>query len=210
VARLTPDNLAVAAEIIGRYPVAKSAVIPLCHLAQEQDGWLTDEAMEHIAELVGCTPAEILGTASFYEMLKRHPVGTYVINVCTSISCFLMGGDELLEHAEELLGIKAGTSTPDGLFTLESYECLAACTEAPCLQVNYRYYHRISHDELGYLVADIRAGREPADIPHHGTLATVRQHIPPDRAAGNVAPEPAEAPVWITAGRAALAGEAKR
>ena len=82
-----------------RYPVLKSATIPLCHLAQEQDGHLTEDAMEHIAELLGLAPAEVLGTASFYEMFKREPVGKYVINVCTSISCFLNGGDELLEHA---------------------------------------------------------------------------------------------------------------
>ena len=98
MARLTDANVEVAREIIGRYPVPKSAVIPLCHLAQEQDGHLTDEAMAHIAELVGVTAAEIVGTASFYEMFKRHACGRYVVNVCTSISCHLMGGDELLHR----------------------------------------------------------------------------------------------------------------
>ncbi len=196
MARFTPENLVIAQEIISRYPLAKSAVIPLCHLAQEQDGWLTEAAMIHIAELVGHSAAEILGTASFYEMLKRHPVGRYVVNVCTSISCFLMGGDELLEHAEETLGIKAGSTTPDGLFSLESYECIAACTEAPCLQVNYRYFHRLGHDAFDRLVDDLRAGRR-GDIPPHGTLATIRQRIPADRAAGNVAPDRTDKPAWI-------------
>ena len=84
--RFSDANLEVAREILGRYPVAKSAVIPLCHLAQEQDGHLTDEAMAHIAELTGVTPAEVLGTASFYEMFKRHECGRYVVNVCTSIA----------------------------------------------------------------------------------------------------------------------------
>src|SRR6478736_76451 len=100
MSRLTPENEKLALEIVARYPRPKSATIPLCHLAQEQDGHLTDDAMEHIAELLGLSPAEVLGTASFYEMFKREPVGKYVINVCTSISCFLNGGDELLEHAE--------------------------------------------------------------------------------------------------------------
>ena len=81
MARLSRDNLVVAQEIIARYPRPKSALIPLLHLAQEQDGWLTEDAMEHLAELVGVTPAEVLGTASFYEMFKREPVGRYVSNV---------------------------------------------------------------------------------------------------------------------------------
>jgi NADH-quinone oxidoreductase subunit E len=196
VARFTAANEELAREIIGRYPVLKSATIPLCHLAQEQDGHLTEDAMEHIAELLGLAPAEVLGTASFYEMFKREPVGKYVINVCTSISCFLNGGDELLEHAEERLDTKAGGTTDDGLFSIEGYECIAACTEAPCLQVNYRYFHRISNDDFDQLIDDLRAGRR-TDIPPHGTLARIRQHIEADRAAGVSSPDRGEQPVWL-------------
>src|SRR3954452_13633021 len=183
MARFTKVNEDVAREIISRYPVLKSAAIPLCHLAQEQDGYLTEDAMQHIAELLDLTAAEVLGTASFYEMFKRHPVGKYVVNVCTSISCFLNGGDELLEHAEERLGTKSGGTSDDGLFTIEGYECIAACTEAPCLQVNYRYFHRITNDEFDRLVDDLRAGRRD-DVPPHGTLHQIRQRIPADKAAG--------------------------
>src|SRR5688572_13936096 len=104
--RFTPDNTALAGEIIERYPVPRSAMIPLLHLAQEQDGHVSDEAMEHIAELLDVQPAEVLGTCSFYEMFKREPVGEYMVNVCTNISCLLMGGEELLEHVEGKLGIK--------------------------------------------------------------------------------------------------------
>jgi len=196
MARLTPENVTIAREIIDRYPRPKSALIPLCHLAQEQHGHLTDEAMAHIAELVGVTPAEVLGTASFYEMFKMEPVGRYLVNVCTNISCLLLGGEELLEHAEEKLGIRPGQTTADGLFTVEDVECIAACTEAPCLQVNYRYFHRISHAEFDTLIDDLAAGRR-TDIPPHGTLAQVRQHIPPERKAGSVAPELTDTPVWI-------------
>jgi NADH-quinone oxidoreductase subunit E len=196
MARLTPENEALAGEIIARYPVPRSALIPLCHLAQEQDGYLTEDAMQHIGELLDLEAAEILGTASFYEMFKRHPVGKYVVNVCTSISCFLNGGDELLEHAERALGVGEGGTTDDGLFSLEGYECIAACTEAPCLQVNYRYFHRISHDEFDQLIEDLRAGRRD-DIPPHGTLQQVRQHIDPERAAGVVRPDDGSQPVWI-------------
>jgi NADH-quinone oxidoreductase subunit E len=207
VARFTPENLETAVEIVSRYPRAKSATIPLLHLAQEQDGYVTDDAMEHIAELTQTTPAQVLGTCSFYEMFKRHPVGTYLVNVCTNISCQIMGGEELLHHAEQTLGIKAGSTTPDGLFTIEDVECIAACTEAPCLQVNYRYRHRITNDEFDQLVADLRAGRLAEEIPPHGTLARVRQHIPADKAAGVADPAGVPEPVWLTSKDDAPAAE---
>lgn len=196
MARFTPEFLTTAHEIISRYPVKKSALIPLLHLAQEQTGHITEEAMAHIAELVDVTPAEVLGTCSFYEMFKREPVGKYVVNICTNISCQLLGAEELLHHAEHSLSIKPGGTTADGLFTLEDVECLAACTEAPCLQVNYRYFNKVSTADFDQLVADLRAGRR-SEIPPHGTLAKVRQHIPDDRRAGNVAPDDKAAPVWI-------------
>ena len=197
MSRFDESHLEIAKEIVARYPVAKSAVIPLCHLAQEQDGHLTDEAMAHVAELTGVTPAEVLGTASFYEMFKRHECGRYVVNVCTSIACHLMGGDELLHHAEEKLGIKAGATTPDGVFTLEGYECQAACTEAPALQVNYRFFHQVSNESFDQLVDDLRAGRLDGDVPPHGTLARIRQRIPAERAAGPSDPEAGTAPAWM-------------
>jgi NADH-quinone oxidoreductase subunit E len=199
MARFTPDNQLVAAEIIGRYPVAKSALIPLLHLAQEQDGYVTDDAMTHIAELVGVTPAEVLGTCSFYEMFKLEPVGRYLVNICTNISCQLVGGEELLHHAEKTLGIRSGNTTPDGLFTVEDVECIAACTEAPCLQVNYRFRHRLTHDEFDRMVDDLRNGRLDDEVPPHGTLARVRQAIPADRRAGPVAPDDDREPTWFVA-----------
>ena len=205
MARLTPENHTIAAEIIGRYPVKKSALIPLLHLAQEQDGYVTNEAMAHIGELVGVTSAEVLGTCSFYEMFKLHPVGKYVVNVCTNISCQLVGGEELLHHAEKTLGIKSGNTTPDGLFTIEDVECIAACTEAPCLQVNYRYRHRITHGEFDQMVDDLRNGRLDDEVPAHGTLARVRQTIPVDRRAGAVSPDDDREPGWLHANEAPAA-----
>ena len=193
---LSAANEALAAEIIGWFPRPRSALIPLLHLAQEQDGYLTDEAMRRIAGLVGATPAEVKGTAGFYEMFRFEPVGTYLVNVCTNISCLLWGGEELLEHACETLGTEVGGTTDDGMFTVEEAECIAACTEAPCLQVNYRYSGRVTLDDFDRLVADLRAGR--LDIPRHGALGAVRQSIPPDRLAGVVPPEQdREAPVWL-------------
>ncbi len=195
MARLTEENLQLAKEIIGRYPRPKSALIPLLHLAQEQDGYVSDDAMEHLAELVGVTPAEVLGTCSFYEMFKREPVGRYLINICTNISCQLNGGEELLHRAEKVLGIRPGGVTDDGMFTLEDVECIAACTEAPCLQVNYRYEYRVDEDSFDQIIDDLRSGR--TDIPGHGTLGLVRQHIPADKMAGIEPPEVAGTPAWF-------------
>lgn len=205
MSRFSDTHLPTAQEIISRYPVAKSAIIPLLHLAQEQTGYVTDEAMEHIAELTDTTPALVLGTCSFYEMFKREPVGTYLVNICTNISCLVMGGEELLHHAEEKLGIRSGSTTADGRFTIEDVECIAACTEAPCLQVNYRYFHKISNDEFDELVDDLASGQR-TEIPPHGTLAQIRQRIPADRAAGVALPNDNTEPIWLVANAAADEG----
>ncbi len=178
MSRLTDANVAIAKEIIGRYPRPKSALIALLHLAQEQEGHVSTAAMSHIGDLLGVTSADVYGTASFYEMFKFAPVGRYCINVCSNISCQLMGGWELLEHAEHRLGIKAGSTTADGMFTLEDVECIAACTEAPALQVNYRFRYKVSNDDFDQLVDDLSAGRLNAEVPPHGTLARVRQRTP--------------------------------
>ena len=196
MARLSDANVSVAKEIIARYPRPKSALIPLLHLAQEQDGYVADDAMAHIAELIGVTPAEVLGTCSFYEMFKREPVGEYLVNVCTNISCLLLGGEELLHHVEDRLGIKAGSTTADGTFTIEDVECIAACTEAPCLQVNYRYFYKVTPDDADALIDDLRHGRRAHEVPKHGVLARTRQQLPNDRA-GNAVPGACEEPVWL-------------
>jgi NADH-quinone oxidoreductase subunit E len=160
--------------------------------------------MAHIADLVGATPAEVYGTASFYEMFKFEPVGKYLINICGTMSCALMGAEELMHHAESTLGIHMGATTPDGMFTLEKAECQAACTEAPCLQVNYRYRFRVTSENFDTLVQQLRAGELEGEIPSHGTVAVVRQSIPADRAVGAVDPKDVtQGPAWLD-GKAAL------
>jgi NADH-quinone oxidoreductase subunit E len=196
MSRLSSTNEIIANEIIARYPLPKSALIPLLHLAQEQDGYVAEDAMEHLAELVGVTPAEVLGTCSFYEMFKLQPVGTYVINVCGTMSCQLLGADDLIHHAEERLGIKVGDTTDDGMFTLEKAECQAACTEAPCLQVNYRHEYRVTTNDFDSLIGTLATGG--GDIPSHGILSRVRQQIPTSRSVGAVAPQDVTGPpVWL-------------
>jgi NADH-quinone oxidoreductase subunit E len=175
--RLTPENTLRARQLIALYPRARSALIPILHIAQEQDGYLTAEAMEHVAELLALTTAEVRGTATFYDMLFIEPVGTYLISVCTNIACMLNGGYELLEHAEALLGIPHGGTTADSMFTLEEVECIALCGNAPCLAVNWRFFGDVTNERFDQLVADLRLGRLTETVPPHGTLCRVRRSV---------------------------------
>jgi NADH-quinone oxidoreductase E subunit len=167
---LSAERVERAREIIARYPHARSALLPLLYLAQEQDGYVADDAMAHIAELLDLTPAEVYGTASFYTMFKREPVGRHLVSLCTNIACLLDGAYELLEHAEDSLGIKAGVTTDDGEFTLEEVECLALCDKAPCIQINYRFFESVTPEGFDQLIADARAGHLAADVPPHGVM----------------------------------------
>jgi NADH-quinone oxidoreductase E subunit len=169
--------LARSKELVALYPEPRSALIPLCHLAQEQDGWLRPEAMSEIAELCGVTAAEVRGTATFYDMLHTEPVGQYVVSVCTNIACLLGGAVELLEHAEGALGVRAGGTTPDGVFTLEESECLADCDRTPCVQVNHRYVGGQTPQSFDQLLVDLRSGSLADTVPRHGTLVRVRRSV---------------------------------
>jgi NADH-quinone oxidoreductase subunit E len=175
VSHLEADMRSRAEELVALYPHPRSALIPLCHLAQEQDGWLRPEALTEIAELCGVTEAEAKGTATFYDMLHTEPVGTYVLSVCTNIACMLDGALELLEHAESSLGVRAGGTTPDGVFTLHEAECLADCDRTPCVQVNHRYVGGQTPESFDRLLDDLRAGRLADTVPPHGTLVRVRR-----------------------------------
>jgi NADH-quinone oxidoreductase subunit E len=175
VTHLRAETAARARELVELYPEPRSALIPLCHLAQEQDGWLRPEAMEEIADLVGVTPAEVRGTATFYDMLHTEPVGRYLVSICTNIACLLGGAGELLEHAERSLGVRPGGTTADGAITLEEAECLADCDRTPCVTVNHRYVGGLTPETFDGLVSDLRAGRRDAEIPPHGTLVRVRR-----------------------------------
>jgi NADH-quinone oxidoreductase E subunit len=196
VARLTPDNVRRCKDLIGLYPQSRSALIPMLHVAQEQDGWLTPEAMEHVGEMLDITPAEVYGTASFYDMLFTTPVGRHLVSVCTNLACLLNGGVELLEHAEASLGVAAGGTTDDGEFTLEEVECIAFCGAAPCLAVNWRFFGSVTTDAFDHLVDDLRTGRLADEVPPHGTLCRVRRNV--GLTAGDAAATPAATPVAST------------
>jgi NADH-quinone oxidoreductase E subunit len=181
VPRLNPGNLQRAVELIALYPEPRSALIPILHVLQEQDGYLTDEGMVDVAELLGLAAAEVRGTASFYDMFHFEPVGKYLVAVCTNIACMLQGAYRLLEHVEERLGVAPGGTTEDGMFTLEDAECLALCGNAPCVTVNWRFFGDMDPDGFDELVDDLRAGHLDDEVPPHGTLSRV------DRATGLLA-----------------------
>jgi NADH-quinone oxidoreductase E subunit len=177
VSHLNAELRQRAEELVALYPERRSALIPLCHLAQEQDGWLRPEAISEIGEICGVTAAEVKGTATFYDMLHTEPVGKYVVAVCTNIACLLGGALELLEHAESTLGVRAGGTTPDGVFTLHEAECLADCDKTVCVQVNHRYVGGQTPQTFDALVDDLRAGRLDETVPPHGTLVRVRRSV---------------------------------
>jgi NADH-quinone oxidoreductase subunit E len=208
VSHLGADIRSRAEELVALYPEPRSALIPLCHLAQEQDGWLRPEAMSEIAALCGVTAAEVRGTASFYDMLHTEPVGTYVMSVCTNIACLLGGALELLEHAESTLGVRAGGTTPDGTFTLHEAECLADCDRTPCVQVNHRYVGAQTPESFDSLVEDLRAGRLSDTVPAHGTLVRVRRSVGLEVDDDTIVAERA-AVKQAQAARAAASGEKK-
>jgi len=209
VSHLNADIRERAKELVALYPRPRSALIPLCHLAQEQDGWLRPEAVEEIAELCGVTAAEVQGTATFYDMLHTEPVGTYVVSVCTNIACMLGGALELLEHAESSLGVRAGGTTPDGVFTLEESECLADCDRTPCVQVNHRYVGAQTPESFDALLGDLRSGALSGTVPPHGTLVRVRRSVGLEADRSVIVEERAEASEAQTA-RAAAADVGKK
>jgi NADH-quinone oxidoreductase subunit E len=155
VSFFTDANLVRAREIVARYPRPKSAILPLAHLAQDQAGWLGADAMNEISELTGVTAADVLGTCSFYTMLKRRPCGRFVVSVCTNVTCLVTGGPEILEHLEAEYA-----ADPD--VTVEEVECLAACGGAPSMQVNYEFHERLTPASALEVVEEYRSGARTA------------------------------------------------
>lgn len=152
--RLTAD----AEQIIARYPVARSALLPLLHLVQAQDGYLTPAGVAFCAAQLDLTPAEVTAVATFYSMYRRTPTGDYLVGVCTNTLCAVMGGDAILEVLQDHLGIRAGQSTADGSVTLEHIECNAACDYAPVVMVNWEFFDNQTPSSARDLVDDLRSG----------------------------------------------------
>lgn len=146
--------------LIARYPLKRSAIVPLLLFAQDEIGYISDEAIEEIARRVGVRPIEVIEDISYYSMLRRQPTGRYNLQVCTNISCLLRGGDEILQHCSKKLGIGHKQTTPDGMFSLEEVECLGACCGAPAMQVNYDYYENLTPEKVDRLIEALKK-KEP-------------------------------------------------
>jgi NADH-quinone oxidoreductase E subunit len=143
-------------DILSRYPVKRSALLPLLYLAQQEQGYVTEPAMQEIAGILKLTPPQVYETVTFYTMLNLKPVGKFHIQVCKSLMCALVGSDTLIGWIHAKLGIKPGGTTADKLFTLSAVECLAACGTAPMMQINDDYYERLTEDKLDRILADLR------------------------------------------------------
>lgn len=150
------------ADIISRYPAdrKKSALLPLLHIAQEENGWLTVDVMDEVAEILDIKPIEVYEVASFYTMFHLKPIGKYVLEVCRTGPCCNVGAEELIHYLEDKLGVAVGETTADGLFTIKPVECLAACGTGPVLQIGpiYHYHENLTKEKLDQLIDELRRG----------------------------------------------------
>jgi NADH-quinone oxidoreductase subunit E len=171
------ETWAEAREIIARYPKPRSALLPLLHLVQSVDGYVTPEGIAFCAELLGLTKAEVGAVATFYSMYKRKPMGDYHVGVCTNTLCAIMGGDAIFEALKEHLEVGNDETTADGKVTLEHVECNAACDYAPVVMVNWEFFDNQTVQSAKDLVDRLRAG-DPAELPvptRGGRLCTWRE-----------------------------------
>jgi NADH-quinone oxidoreductase subunit E len=145
------------ADLLSRYPVKRSALIPLLYLAQRERGYITEAAMIEIAGILNLTPPQVYETVTFYTMLNLKQVGKFHIQVCKSLMCALVGSDTVIGWIKTKLGIGPGETTADGVFTLSTVECLAACGTGPMMQINDDYYERLTEEKLDRILSDLRS-----------------------------------------------------
>jgi NADH-quinone oxidoreductase subunit E len=157
---LSPATYDELREIAGRYPQARSGLLPMLHLVQASEGRITPEGIEACADILDITAAEVSGVATFYTMYKRRPVGNYHVGVCTNTLCAVMGGDVILERLKEHLDVGNDETTDDGAITLEHIECNAACDYAPVMTVNWEFMDNMTPQSATELVDDLREGKE--------------------------------------------------
>ncbi len=185
--------------VAAHYPTLRSAILPALHIAQSEEGYLTQDALESVADVLHLNPDEVKSVATFYTMFFKEQPGKRVIKVCTSISCYLRGCDPLMTHLEERLGIKRGETTPDGRFTLLTTECLASCGTAPVLQINDEFVENVTPESADALLKELNQ--------------EIDSGLPPRRqgqtnetaAAGNVGARPAQSDKAGQAGKSAPA-----
>jgi len=143
--------------LVEKYPLKRSALVPMLLYSQDEIGYLSDAVIDEIAERIGITPLDVRNVASYYSMLRFKPVGKYNVQVCTNISCMLRGAYDLFEHLEDRLGIGHKGVTADGLFSLEEVECIGVCCWAPAIQVNYDFHDDLTNDKVDQVLATYKA-----------------------------------------------------
>ncbi len=156
LARLHAD----AEQVVARYPLKRSALLPLLHLVQSVDGYVTGRGIDFCAEVLDLSTAEVSGVATFYTQYKRHPNGEYTVGVCTNTLCAIMGGDQIWDEVSEHLGIGHDETTADGMITLERVECNAACDYAPVVMANWEFFDNQTPESTKQLVDDLREGKD--------------------------------------------------
>jgi NADH-quinone oxidoreductase subunit E len=171
LARLDAD----ADQIISRYPRPRSALLPLLHLVQSEEGYVSEDGIGYCAAKFGLTQAEVTAVASFYTMYKRRPVGEYHVGVCTNTLCAIMGGDQIFAELKEHLGVGNEETTPDGKIILEHIECNAACDYAPVVMVNWEFFDNMTPQSARQLVDDLRAGNQVTPTRGPGRLCNWRE-----------------------------------
>jgi NADH-quinone oxidoreductase subunit E len=145
---LTPERERHVAEIVARYPNNQAACIPVLHVCQDQNGWVSDDVVEWVAKRLNLSAAHVKGVATFYTLFNKEPVGRHQVWVCRTLSCALRGADAILHHCEKRLGVHSGGTTKDGKITLRTAECLASCGSAPMIQVDRTYYENLTLAEV--------------------------------------------------------------
>lgn len=173
--------------LLARYPQKKSAVLPLMHLAQNEYGYMSAEAMHEVAAILDLDPTHILSLAGFYSLFYEEPVGTYVLEICNDLACALRGADDFVEMASRKLDIPVEGTTNDGLFTLKTVMCLGACDRAPMLQCNLKFYENLDETKFEGLIAELRAkaasGKvEPSVVERIASYAAAEPAAPTKKA----------------------------
>jgi NADH-quinone oxidoreductase subunit E len=157
----TPELISKFDDIVSRYPAGKqkSALLPILHLVQAEFGWVSVPAMDIVSEYLEIQAIEVYEVATFYSMYLLRPQGKYLLEVCRTGPCCLVGAEKIMDHIEEKLGVKEGEVTPDGLFSWRGVECLAACGYAPVLQIGpeYTFYENLTNESVDKLIADLKA-----------------------------------------------------
>jgi len=156
VGSLSNNSIKEIKEIAKRYPTTESALLPALYVAQREKGWLAKETMDDIAEALELPRVRVYGVATFYTMYYKKPMGKYVIQVCTNVSCMITGGEDIFEHLKKKFGIKSGETTGDGLFSLLEVECLGNCGNAPVMQINEDFYENLTIEAVDEIIDNLK------------------------------------------------------